>query len=647
MTTQPATDHLLLVSLGPIQDFIASARRCQDLWFGSWMLSDLSRIVASHLSDKSDAAVIFPAGLAAADLAERPGPGVANLILSQLPAGRDPEAAVANARHALQSRLQEIAALSWKHVPARHFAEKVAREQLAELMEVQWAAVPDTGDYAADRRRVYARLAAVKNTRGWIQPSWGDSWGSGKPKSSLDGERESVIHEDVYPQRGRDGGMSALQRRRAFGLKGMERLCGVGLLKRLGADVDDAQGRFHGRPGRPAFHSTSHMAMVPVLDRLQRLEGGGELSHTYLEALASQGLPLDRFRVAEGGPPTLNGYDGVLLLQSRLRDHFEQECEGFLDASRGAQEETLKAVATALRALLSSAGVVGEPCPYYAFLLADGDNMGQAIDAIGTAEGHRQLGVALNGFAAACSDIVRAHQGSPVFSGGDDVLALLPLHTALACARALAERFREVDAVVATLTGDRHDRPRASLSVGLGISHCRESMTDARALARRAEAIAKANPGKDALGVVVSKRSGGDLELCGGWREVAPLDERIEGWMPLLDEGSLSAKTAHDLEKVAAHYESLPVTEQRRRVSEIVALAGQVIGRKRRRGGGDAEQGTHDRLLSHLEEAATRPSGSAPASLVRALSAELQVARLLWQARRNAVANADLEESSP
>jgi len=38
--------HVLVISFGPIQDFIASARRCQDLWFGSYLLSELARATA-------------------------------------------------------------------------------------------------------------------------------------------------------------------------------------------------------------------------------------------------------------------------------------------------------------------------------------------------------------------------------------------------------------------------------------------------------------------------------------------------------------------------------------------------------------------------------------------------------------------------
>ena len=43
--------HLLLVSLGPVQDFIAQARRSRDLWFGSHLLSELSRAAAKSLAE--------------------------------------------------------------------------------------------------------------------------------------------------------------------------------------------------------------------------------------------------------------------------------------------------------------------------------------------------------------------------------------------------------------------------------------------------------------------------------------------------------------------------------------------------------------------------------------------------------------------
>ena len=51
---------LFLVTLGPVQDFIASARRTRDLHFGSWFLSELSRAVAHEINAQKEY-LIFPA----------------------------------------------------------------------------------------------------------------------------------------------------------------------------------------------------------------------------------------------------------------------------------------------------------------------------------------------------------------------------------------------------------------------------------------------------------------------------------------------------------------------------------------------------------------------------------------------------------
>lgn len=44
------TKHILILilslGLGPIQDFISAARRTRDLWFGSFLLSEISKATA-------------------------------------------------------------------------------------------------------------------------------------------------------------------------------------------------------------------------------------------------------------------------------------------------------------------------------------------------------------------------------------------------------------------------------------------------------------------------------------------------------------------------------------------------------------------------------------------------------------------------
>jgi CRISPR-associated protein Cmr2 len=37
------TSHLLQLSVGPVQELIAAAQRTRDLWFGSFLLSEISK----------------------------------------------------------------------------------------------------------------------------------------------------------------------------------------------------------------------------------------------------------------------------------------------------------------------------------------------------------------------------------------------------------------------------------------------------------------------------------------------------------------------------------------------------------------------------------------------------------------------------
>ena len=93
------TAHLLLVMLGPVQEFIAQARRTRDLWFGSHLLSELSRRAARAMVD-GGAQLVFPALTkghpeiepCSGPLREdRPPLNIANKLLAEVPAGIAPE----------------------------------------------------------------------------------------------------------------------------------------------------------------------------------------------------------------------------------------------------------------------------------------------------------------------------------------------------------------------------------------------------------------------------------------------------------------------------------------------------------------------------------------------------------------------------
>ena len=138
------------------------------------------------------------------------------------------------------------------------------------------------------------------------------------------------------------------------------------------------------------------------------------------------------------------------------------------------------------------------PHPYYAVLLADGDKMGSSISEAKTIGANQEISKRLSRFAELVGETVKEAKGTLIYAGGDDVLALLPLHTALECTRKLADQFK------ATLDG------APTLSAGLAIVHHLEPLSEALTLARKAEKAAKAIPGKNALAVTLSKRSGSE-----------------------------------------------------------------------------------------------------------------------------------------
>src|SRR5437868_6062489 len=88
-------EQLFLVTVGPVQDFINSARRSRDLWFGSWLLSELSAAAARCLKAQPGATLIFPHPAAVPydgepllDTGGTEARNVANRIIAKLPGDR-------------------------------------------------------------------------------------------------------------------------------------------------------------------------------------------------------------------------------------------------------------------------------------------------------------------------------------------------------------------------------------------------------------------------------------------------------------------------------------------------------------------------------------------------------------------------------
>jgi len=571
---------ILLIALGPIQDFIAAARRCRDLWFGSWVLSELSKAAALAVANAEGAELVFPSPLAKLDKGSETS--VANKIVVRIPDGTSSAEVAERGKAAMLARLRKIRERAFWRIDDpgdEYFCRGTAEKQVDDLIEYVWASAPERegpDGYRQGRAAAEALLGARKNTRLWGPVPWG----AAVPKSSIDGERESVVLEKAFDT------LKPQELRHRFGIGKAERLCGVGLLKRHGT----REGKKKRRYGHH-FLSTGHLAAWPLLERMGELpeEKKKELRalwETFLATLKASDVDLEDTKVyAEQSAephPVLGRSDGGLMFESRVADLFEgREAAEIREPVRRARE--------ALGRFLKCLGV-RDPFPYYAILIADGDHMGRAIQQQATAEGHQNLSNALDSFAGAVAEIVeKKHGGELIYAGGDDVLAYVPLHRVLPCAQALRVAFQ--DKLSGFPVGE--DKKTPTLSVGIGICHFLDPMGGALEVARRAERLAKIS--RNALAVIADKRSGAEVQTYGPWGTV---DEDLESFVEMHWNDWVPDGAAYELRELGRLLDGATGEDRKTLETLVRKEAERILRRKQPRHG--AEVAISEKILKDL-----------------------------------------------
>jgi len=523
--------YLLTISIGPVQSLIEAGRRTRDLWCGSWLLSESSKAAALFLHEHEENCLIFPYIENVNDLIpqehfEEQQANISNIIRAIINVGNENDInyVIEGAKQAALTRFSQICDRAKSHLGNLPLHGDLWEQQKQDIIDAYSAWVCVDEDYLTASKRLGALLASRKATRNFLPMQ---NTKQGIPKSSLDGARESVI---ALPRSKRKNGQHTGTLRK-LGLNNGEELDTLGVAKRLAGDAEQ-------------FTPFSRIVADTWINSLsgKQLQ---ELSNAYNQ-LAKQGLAT---RVnGNDGLYKILPYDGELLFPSRLENAID-DLPTLESSSRHIQElsQTLKSINSS-------------PVPYGVMLKADGDKMGELLSNAKSETQSKKISKELHGFACGVRDIVKRNRGHAIYAGGDDVLAFVPLISALDCARQLAISFKEIMAPIA----NELNVQVPTLSVGLAIGHTIQPMKQLRGRAVRAEKIAKGNglqTPRNALAICLGLRSGPEITWRCSWNDQSSL-KLMEVLLAAFDKRHCPSQLGYELRAINERLSAICIDDE-------------------------------------------------------------------------------------
>ena len=527
--------YLLSFSIGPVQEFISSARTVRDLWSGSYILSWLTAKAASviindpwkgdllHLEKPEENPLIRLA------LMEKPPEkGEEGFLLSSLPNmfiaqvnlsnDKDKEIICKEVSNAVEKewkdiadKVREILDENWKGKLGDEYPkwDEGWDSQVESFWDIRTAIIrydenavntaknlhidlfneTEEGKFKANTA-ILARLAAAqKMIRHYPTHESCREDIETRPKCSLCG---------AYSQMGPRAGKSedCMKTAREFWekvtqkphiswerIQKKDRFCAIQLIKRFAwiAYFAERTG-FKNEPWKKRVWDT---ATIAAMDWMKEINPNGELLHKKIEdQLMDKNVKYhwsghwlhwnsrNQFSDDKGDEPPCP----------------EDEWDLIKEARKVARKKDLSEF----------------PPTYYAILTLDGDKMGKRFQNLNQEE-YRDVGTSLIDFGLnEIKKIVEEeHLGILVYSGGDDLLALLPASKVLQCAKEIHD---SLEGLKPKDNGKMPGGPIKS-SAGIAVAHYKYDLREALQEARNAEIIAK-NSGRDCLALKILRRSG-------------------------------------------------------------------------------------------------------------------------------------------
>ncbi|WFE68511.1 type III-B CRISPR-associated protein Cas10/Cmr2 [Thiomicrospira sp. R3] len=488
--------HQFHFTIGPVQGFVAQARRTRDFWAGSFILSWLAGC-AMVATRNQGGEIQFPApdeDFINAIKNGQSGPTQGTLP-NRFKALVDAEF---NPQHVIQQMNQAWLTLAEKVYQA-DIADKanpktreIWQRQVEGFFEVSWVMTE-----ADDNRPL---LDMRKNWRHHFPHTE-----SGHKCSLMEGWQELSGIEGFYASdnKKRKNFWQAIQSK--IGTRDLienEALCALSFIKRRFAyhfEQVKLVG-FNGWKLEPRnVPSVALLAAMPVLKSIQPSPELEKFKQAWSEAGGQKGETKSLPKALR--TKTDLGLDGIAWFSNTYEN----------PTSYGLNKEKIPTAKQALTALYQSQNLK-EPSPFYAILMMDGDSLGKQMS-----DPSKQplITAGLNKFTSGVKEVVDQHDGFLIYAGGDDVLAILTLETALDCAVALRQSY--IDSFL-NLTG--HEQLTTSISAAIIYAHIKTPLSKILHDSHHVlDEAAKDQAGRDALAVQVVKQSGKHLLWAQPWQQ--------------------------------------------------------------------------------------------------------------------------------
>ncbi len=464
--------YLFVYSIGPVQKFIAQARKIQDLYAGSQILSTLIGDTITELS--KNAQIIFP---------DNSYPSKPNRIIAILNCN-DPEKAASDLEKFTKEKFKEYVNSIYHKFFGSQKKPDHFDEQIEKFLQIRWVYIPyDSNDYKNKYIELENLFNSSKNIKKFEQI---EECGR---KCSLCGERNALIYntDKRLPRYIQNDALYLDDNSISHG----EGLCSVCFFKRFYKDKEEGNEYTHS-------DSTASVSIMDVYDFMEKDYEGLDIINNYKKIFKGFSFNDELFFRENMNEAYFikNGYESLIGKIEKIKE----------------EQEKIYSFCRNKKKLKS----------YYAIVAFDGDSMGSWFSGDKIADGldiksfQMELSKALGKYAKYVKGCLVYPKGTIIYAGGEDYIGFVNLNCLFNVIKELREKFDSiVNKPLKKYFKNKNDN--ITFSAGIVIAHYKAPLSNVLKKARDMVDHAKDLDGKDGFSMALLKHSGEVCEMTYKW----------------------------------------------------------------------------------------------------------------------------------